>query len=43
MRYLSIEKLNFIDIYFENNEKYKNHIEKIILKLEENNDDMIKY
>lgn len=35
MRYLSIEKLDFVDIEFENNEKYKNRIDSIILKLKD--------
>lgn len=35
MRYLSIEKLNFIDVEFENCEKYKNRISSIILKLKD--------
>lgn len=33
MRYLSIEKLNFIDVDFEAALKYKNRIDSIILKL----------
>lgn len=36
MRYLSIEKLDFIDINFESTQKYKNRIDSIILKLKEN-------
>lgn len=36
MRYLSIEKLDFIDINFESIQKYKNRIDSIILKLKEN-------
>ncbi|MBR5304529.1 MAG: PD-(D/E)XK nuclease family protein [Candidatus Gastranaerophilales bacterium] len=36
MRYLSIEKLDFIDIDFESTQKYKNRIDSIILKLKEN-------
>ena len=36
MRYLSIEKLDFIDINFESAQKYKNRIDSIILKLKEN-------
>ena len=36
MRYLSIEKLEFIDVDFENTQKYKNRIDSIILKLKEN-------
>ena len=35
MRYLSIEKLNFIDVEFETVQKYKNRIDSIILKLED--------
>lgn len=35
MRYLSIEKLDFIDINFEQCEKYKNRIDSIILKLKD--------
>ena len=35
MRYLSIEKLNFIDVEFEAAQKYKNRIDSIILKLED--------
>ena len=33
MRYLSIERLNFVDVEFENSEKYKNRIDEIISKL----------
>lgn len=33
IRYLSIEKLDFIDVEFENEKVYKDRIEKIILKL----------
>lgn len=36
MRYLSIEKLDFVDINFESTQKYKNRIDSIILKLKEN-------
>lgn len=35
MRYLSIEKLNFVDIEFENAEKYKARINSIISKLKD--------
>lgn len=35
MRYLSIEKLDFIDINFESTQKYKNRIDSIILKLKD--------
>ena len=35
MRYLSIEKLNFVDVEFETCEKYKNRIDSIILKLKD--------
>ena len=35
MRYLSIEKLDFVDIEFESVQKYKNRIDSIILKLKE--------
>lgn len=35
MRYLSIEKLDFVDIEFENSEKYKNRIDSIISKLKD--------
>ena len=35
MRYLSIEKLDFVDIDFESTQKYKNRIDSIILKLED--------
>ena len=33
MRYLSIEKLDFIDVDFESVQKYKNRIDSIISKL----------
>ena len=35
MRYLSIEKLDFVDIIFESTQKYKNRIDSIILKLKD--------
>ncbi|MBQ4646425.1 MAG: PD-(D/E)XK nuclease family protein [Candidatus Gastranaerophilales bacterium] len=35
MRYLSIEKLDFVDVEFESCEKYKNKIDSIILKLKD--------
>lgn len=35
MRYLSIEKLDFADINFENSEKYKTRIDSIISKLKD--------
>ena len=35
MRYLSIEKLDFIDIEFESAQKYKTRIDSIILKLKD--------
>ncbi|MBQ8636220.1 PD-(D/E)XK nuclease family protein, partial [bacterium] len=35
MRYLSIEKLDFIDVSFDSVQKYKNRIDSIILKLKD--------
>ena len=42
MRYLSIERLNFIDVEFESLEKYKNRIDEIILKLFQDNQTTLK-